>query len=232
MFKKDKLLNLLFPIECLGCGREDEWLCCDCRRRLQTSPSQSCIFCGNTNIDGHTCRRCAQHSLDGVFSAGFYEQRELKNLIGHLKYSLVTDLSSIIAEFIARSLDDWKKDNGRSLFPRNSLFIPLPISKRREKWRGFNQSAAIASLLAKNYGWEKLDGLLRIKNSKPQARLTESRRQRNVADAFRFVGKAPITGPVILIDDVATTGATLEEAAKELKKAGVKSVWGLTAARG
>lgn len=230
---KEVVLNLFFPLECLGCGKEKEWFCRDCFRRLEILPRQACIFCGTENPSGHTCGDCAAiHFLDGVFSAANYGQKEVSTLIRHLKYSLARDLEKPLSDLVVLAIEGWRRENNRDLFPGSCFFLPIPLHPKRERWRGFNQSELIADRTAEKFGWKKLSGLERTINSKPQAKMKAEDRGKNIQDCFRFSGNDLDGKKIILIDDVATSGATLEEAAKTLKNSGAKSVWGLTVARG
>jgi len=203
---KDFLLDLMFPIECLGCGKDDEWFCPDCRRRLEIQPRQTCVFCESINLTGATCAPCRQkHSLDGCFCAGDYEQRELMSLIKTFKYSLIPALSQTIASHMACAL----KAQNHHLLSGKWLSLPIPLHHKREKWRGFNQSALIADILNREFGWQKASGLIRKKNHRPQAKMKGLQRLKNVQGCFSYQG-ADISGRrLILIDDVLTTGSTM-----------------------
>jgi ComF family protein len=113
------------------------------------------------------------------------------------------------------------------------VLVPVPLHNRRLRQRGFNQSALIANELSKLTTLPKVETCLsRLKNSPPQARTaTANERRRNVADAFACVDERLNGKRVLLIDDVCTSGATLEACAAALKLAGALSVWGLTLAR-
>jgi len=111
--------------------------------------------------------------------------------------------------------------------------MPVPLSKKRLKWRGFNQAEIIANILADNFKLEiDAKNLKRIKNTKPQAKLNERERRNNLADCFSWLGDKLNGRNIILVDDVATTGSTLNECAKVLKQAGASEVWGLVVANG
>jgi len=111
--------------------------------------------------------------------------------------------------------------------------VPVPLHIRRERWRGFNQSQLIAEKLSDKFGIEiDCHGLKRVKHGKAQAKLSKSERWENIKGSF-FWEKESLSGRnIILIDDVVTTGATLNEAAKVLKENGAGEVWGLVVARG
>jgi ComF family protein len=109
---------------------------------------------------------------------------------------------------------------------------PIPLSKERLRWRGFNQSEIIARELSRHFSWPVTPLLQRIKNTKTQKDLTRAERFTNIARSFTLADGQAITNKnIILIDDVITTGATLLEAVKVLKSAGASQVWCLTLAR-
>jgi competence protein ComFC len=113
------------------------------------------------------------------------------------------------------------------------ILVPVPLHRRRLKERGYNQSALLAHELGRLVNLSVLENsLVRQQDTPPQARTTSAEeRRRNVAEAFTCVDLRLKGKKVILIDDVATTGATLEAAAKALRNAGTSSVWALTLAR-
>jgi ComF family protein len=101
------------------------------------------------------------------------------------------------------------------------------------KWRGFNQAELLARFTAKQLNYPVLPLLKRLRHTTPQALLKETARRANLKDAFVLAeSSSPLPETVILVDDVASTGSTLEECAQVLKKSGVKNVWGLVVARG
>lgn len=121
----------------------------------------------------------------------------------------------------------------RVALPKDAPIIPLPLHPSRERTRGFNQSLLIANALGEKLGLSVRDDVLKkIKKTKAQMELPREERLKNVADAFAVSDTAAVRNRTcILVDDVKTTGATLEFAARALKAAGAKRVWTLTVAR-
>jgi ComF family protein len=115
----------------------------------------------------------------------------------------------------------------------SSVLVPVPLFGRKERERGFNQAKELAEILARAWQTELSCGnLVKIKNTASQAALNKEQRSENLKNAFCVLNKNSIKGKkVYLIDDVYTTGATMEECAGTLKRAGAKKVWGITAAR-
>jgi ComF family protein len=231
---KFKLLNILFPIECAGCGKEDTWLCPDCLSKLPFAKNSACFFCGKENDSGATCPVCAaNHNLDGVFVSAEYSDRIVGQLIKKLKYSFARELGDTLGEIICRS---WTKiaeeEKLRGLVWPDFIVMPIPLHKKRFNWRGFNQSAVIAKHFADRFGLTYEDLLIRTKYKTPQAKLDGAQRKNNIIGCFTVDSKKISGKNILLIDDVATTGSTLDEAAKTLKSAGASKVWGVVAAKG
>lgn len=148
-----------------------------------------------------------------------------KTLILKVKYKSVFDVSKTLIDIFIQQHPSFP------FLPDLVTYIPLYPS--REKERGFNQSLLLAKLLAENYGWAFARILTRIKNNKPQMSINNFQlRKRNIKGVFSIKPTALIKGKnVVIIDDVATTGATIFEATKVLKRNGAKTVWGMVMAR-
>ena len=250
-------LDLIFPLECLGCGREGLWLCEDCFKRVKFKPNQYCLHCKKENAFGEFCPPCKIiYSLDGVWIAALYDELLISRAIKSLKYHFIASVADDLSRLMIMSLDkilaqakiikpglttglDLKiferaKNMPLSILNFNhNLVIPVPLSKKRLRWRGFNQAELLAEKIAQNYNLE-LDhkNLIRIKHKKPQAKLDEIHRLENIKDCFKWRGNNLNKKNVILIDDVVTTGATLNECAKVLKASGAGEVFGLVVAKG
>jgi len=229
---KYKFLNLLFPIECAGCGREDVWLCRDCLLKISPARQENCFRCGRESALGQTCADCAvQYDLDGVFVAADYDHKVVAELIKKLKYSFARELGETLAEIIELYFKR-KEAEGEKINLKKYDVAPIPLHRRRYNWRGFNQAEIIARSFAARFGLTYAEPLIRAKHKTPQARLGAEERKTNITGCF-VAGEENISGKnFLLIDDVATTGSTLNEAAKVLKAAGAKKIWGLVVAKG
>ena len=253
---RDFILDLIFPIECLGCGAEGVWLRKTCFRQLPLQAEQYCLNCKKPNEFGQFCPACASaYSLDGVWIAGNYENKIIAALIKNLKYHFAKDLAKILGEFLilflrnlinkgrigrtdlSLGLDKKKikkiRQTPEIIFDfKNCLLIPVPLHPRRERWRGFNQVKAIAETVSRHFNLELSTDLIRLKHRPPQAKLSEEKRKQNIKECFAWTKANLANKRVILVDDVVTTGSTLNECAKILKQAGAAEVWGLVAAKG
>jgi len=179
--------------------------------------------------------------------AGDYDDELLAKLVKNLKYKFARDLSRDLGEFLAmffaraaaseaagRSRRHSRPNGvqvGRAF--RNALVVPVPLHRRRERWRGFNQAELIARHFSDQLGFETSKGkLVRTKHTGPQTGLDKEDRKKNVKNCFVWQGDDLRGRNIILVDDVATTGSTLNECARALKKSGAGEVWGLVAANG
>jgi competence protein ComFC len=228
---KQKILNILFPIECVGCGREDVWLCNDCLLKLPLNSLHGCFFCGRENQTNATCPSClVDYDLDGVFVCADYKNKIVSELIKKLKYSFAHELGKTmasIAELYFKKLFDEKKFNLADF-----IVAPIPLHKKRYNWRGFNQAEIIAENFAAKFNLEISENLIRVKHKTPQAKLGGVERRENIKDCFAWCGENLSGKNILLLDDVATTGSTLNEAASVLKAAGAGKIWGLVIAKG
>ncbi|HEX5430284.1 MAG TPA: ComF family protein [Patescibacteria group bacterium] len=218
----------MFPISCVVCGREGAHICESCLIRLPRIPQQLCVVCkksaafGKTHPDCHTC-----HTVDGLISAISYTDTNAKKLIGVFKYEFIHDLAEPLAKLITETVANLQLGNYFS----NFAIIPVPLHRRRYNWRGFNQSELLAYALgvALNIPVDK-NLVSRSKKTKPQTTLNKEDRIANISAAFTL--NAAVPGKYLLVDDVVTTGATLNEIAKLLKKNGAQEVWAATIAHG
>lgn len=223
------LLNLIFPKTCLGCGREGKYLCDTCLEKLKIL-KPVCPYCEKLSIDGFTHIKCHKvYGLDGLTSIWDYEGA-IKKAILAFKYKYATEVGKELNGRIV----DWLIRN-KELVPNVQCLVPVPIHWYRENVRGFNQSEEIGREVAEKLGWDfKHDLLIKKKSTNPQAQLTVAERKQNLQGVFSLnpnYSLSTIGCSLILFDDVFTTGSTLKEAAKVLKRAGVIKVWGLTIAR-
>lgn len=235
------LVDWLFPIECVSCGNSGSWFCHECFENVEFYPLNSCIFCGCFSFLGLTCKKCrTERKLDGVFSYNSYKKIVLKKLINNYKYNYIESLSLDLSLMLERVIENIKKGqaigNLPSIINGNTLYFFVPLHKKRLRQRGFNQSFKILDNLSERGVVENsflAEGLFRNRYTAPQAKISDDKeRLLNLKNAFSYKGDSLRGRNVILIDDVATTGTTLEECAKVLKAAGARRVYGVCVARG
>ncbi len=189
-------------------------------------------MCNRFAVGGLTHPGCRKPwGLDGL-TAIFSYQGLIKKAIKKLKYKFVTDLTEDLLEGF---LSFCGENPAFVEFCRqdNLALIPIPLHPFRLRWRGFNQSELLGEMIAKNLGIKFFPNLLlRVKESSPQAELAKKERIKNIRGVFKINSKFLLLNSCFLLfDDIWTTGATLREAGKVLKRNGAKKVWGLTLAR-
>jgi competence protein ComFC len=219
---RGKALDLLFPPKCVGCGGGGSFLCRSCRASLPWIEKPVCPGCGRSSPAGGTCPDCrASHALGGI-AVAFRFEGAVRQGVHHFKYRNLRALAAPLAELMAQALP-----------AAGDVLVPLPLHRRRLRERGYNQSALLAAELSRLAGIELSDGaLIRRTATDPQAKTASlAERRRNVAGAFA-AGDDRLRGRrVLLVDDVTTSGATLEAGAEALREIGAESVWGLVLAR-
>jgi len=253
---RDFILNLLFPIECFGCGKENEWLCGQCFKKIPFNSSNYCLNCKKINKYGEFCPDCSpNYYLDGVWVAGNYDNKIIVKLIKNLKYYYAKNLAIVLGNYLSlflqnilnknrltnidlRGSEIWRQFNRAKQSPliilnfSKTIVIPVPLHKKRQLIRGFNQAEKLAQAIHGNFNLKINNNLIRIKHKKAQAKLSEKARKENIKNCFAYTGENLINKNILLIDDVVTTGATLNECARVLKENNAKEVWGLVVAKG
>lgn len=217
MFLVDKIFDFIFPQTCFVCGDSGQEICFDCLKNLERARPK-CLKCGHENPFGIYCASHRQKLQIDVIIAPFAFRGPLRELVHQLKYEDVTNiirpLSSEIAN-LCKKVPDYRKFT--------LTYIPLAPKKLLE--RGYNQSKLIAEAVSKLLKVPQTDLLKRVEGHHTQVQSGDKKKRRqNVKGVFEIKKGVEIPDSVILIDDVVTTGATVEEAAKVLKKAGVKKV--------
>lgn len=240
------LLDLVFPRRCLGCQQllgvpRNTYLCGDCRHGIATPVQLRCAFCTTPVIAGKTCPKChPTHALDRLLVAANYDDELVVHMVKTLKYRFVKIIADDIAAHMARY---FKALAARFDLPQHMSIVAVPLHSKRLRWRGFNQTELIATELAHRLSLPYLpDVLQRTHATSPQADIKD--RTSRIKNAQGMFGLAvaplnsnpavrPLSGKtILLVDDVSTTGATLNDAARVLKSAGAREVIGFVFARG
>lgn len=233
---KNLILHLLFPRTCFDCGidlplNEQGFLCKECLKKLKKPGPIICQRCGITLKDGGAhCFNCrgtkARNFKCSLIRSALDFNEPSRALIHGLKYEKYTHIAKFFAPLMHKTL----LENPDML--EAEYFVPVPIHKKRLKKRGFNQAEVLARELSSLANIPVLPALERIKNTKSQTKLTKKERAENIKEAFTCSIPSKIKKKaVILIDDVCTTGATIEECAKVLRKAGAREVYALCATK-
>ncbi|MFH0987736.1 MAG: phosphoribosyltransferase family protein [Patescibacteria group bacterium] len=226
--------DLFFPKHCLGCSILGAYICPKCQKLFRYLDRGTCFYCKKSSLYGLTHPICLKNfNIDGVIAV-FYYNNLLKKIIKNIKYRLVTeawkDLTRTIKPEAVRQIGFYKR------MSKDFFLQPIPLTRKKIRERGFNQAFLITKFFQKFLDFPISDFLMRVKETLPQAELkTKKDRYNNLRGAFKInpVNKSGIIGSkIILVDDVVTTGSTVREAAKALKKAGAAKIYVLALARG
>ena len=219
-------LDCLFPRLCVGCGRIGSYLCDRCQRHLSYLYGPLCPHCGQFQPSGILCPSCVSVRSDiSAIRSVFRFDGVIRRAIIDLKYHNLRAIVPTLSAFLSARLSD-------EAFAAD-LIIPVPLHAKKLRRRGYNQSALLAAELGALQRIAVDDGALirtREGDSQVNSRDAESRRN-NVAGAFACMDAAVSGKRILVVDDVCTTGATLEACASALRAAGSSEVWGLTVAR-
>ncbi|KKQ94998.1 MAG: Phosphoribosyltransferase [candidate division CPR2 bacterium GW2011_GWC1_39_9] len=204
------LKDFLYPKRCVSCGKIDTFLCEKCEKEIILVSDKKCLFCGRI-MDKRVCDKCRKEfRVKNGVAYCYYREGPVKNIVWNLKFRGKKELAQVMAEKI-------------KLLPNleNFVLVPVPLDKKRFRERGYNQSFLIAKHLAFESNLKTKD-CLRKESRKPQMDLKKKDRQKNLEGAYTVIGEVP--KKVILVDDVLTTGSTIKECVKVLKKAGAREV--------
>jgi len=213
---KESILNLIFPKFCFCCQREGSYLCQDCQAMLEISG-----FHQNFQAD----------CLKDLYFAANYQSSLIKNLIQKFKYEpFVKELAKTLSVLIIThfKLLDNKPDFSEF------ILVPVPLSKKKLRWRGFNQAEEIGKELSKFFRIPLIANcLIKTRETLPQVELSDEERKENIKNVF-FCEKPELIQrkKILLLDDVYTTGSTMIECAGVLKRARAKEIIGISVARG
>ncbi len=235
---KQFLLELLLPSFCLGCNKEGNYLCQDCKSTLEISEYNYCLcnknplrlFVGNRR---GKCSRCQDKKLSGLYFALPYKEKSLtRKLIRQFKYEpYIKNLAEVLAGLLIEHFV-LTGNNTQDIW-QNSALIAVPLDKGKLKSRGYNQAEELAKELSKILEISLISkNLVKTRKTLPQIELSAKEREENLKNAFLVEKAAEIKDKkIFLVDDVYTTGATMEECARIIKEAGAKTVWGISIAR-
>ena len=217
--------QLLFPRHCPVCDRIvipwGEKICLDCLKRLKLLESPWCMQCGKKlAAPGEYCRDCGPGKHSYIRGRSLYEYGSAAKSIYRFKYGGRQEYAAFFGEQIVEYLGDFLRA------ARPEGLVPIPLHPRRRAGRGYNQAELLAREIGARTGVPVYaDWLLRVKNTIPLKQLSPKERQNNLKKAFKIAGNDVKLKTVVIVDDIYTTGATIDEAAKVLKQAGVERIY-------
>ena len=215
----ERILAYIFPDACVGCSARNSLLCSTCEKELAPARANKDSF------------------ISAVYS---FADRRVQRLIWLLKYKNAHRVADILGKPMVVCLEKFLQKNAGQGVPVHYILVPIPLSKERHRERGYNQSELLARSMVHAASRIGSDISLRIEthllkktqNTFAQAKVYNKRaRLKNISDCFTVnTGRVPLSSVIILVDDVTTTGTTLSEARRALRKAGFQYVYAQTAA--
>jgi len=212
--------DILFPVYCISCGNEGEWWCDKCLTKEKLTGVTT--FLAVKAVDGLT----AFFNYDKCVAGA--------KLIKQFKYNFAGDIKIVWDKLVTKYGD---KVLPTELKRGEWTIIPVPLYPRRQRERGFNQAEVLSEILLDFFTMQGIQhkydksSLKRNRNTIQQVKLSGEDRRKNLAGAFVWQGSTPAPAKVILVDDVFTTGTTMQSCAEILKQSGTQVVWGVTLAK-
>lgn len=226
------IVQLLFPLRCPVCDRiarpGGEKICTECMGKLKLLTPPWCMRCGKKLVeDGEFCLDCQNKEHEFVRGRALYEYQSAAASIYRFKYGKRQEYADFFGEEIVRYLGDFIRE------AEPDALIPIPLHRRRMEKRGYNQAELLAEAVGRYSGVPvNRKMLVRVRNTTPLKLQNPSERQNNLKKAFNIGENDVKLNTTVIIDDIYTTGSTIDEAARVLKTAGVQKIYFITLACG
>lgn len=233
MILSEIFLQLLFPLRCPVCDAIvtpfGEKICLECMKKLRYITPPRCLQCGKKLADREKeyCSDCTLKHHQYLKGRALYEYRSAAAGIYRFKYNGRREYASFYGNEIKRYLGNFIREAAPD------GLIPIPMYPGKQKKRGYNQAALLAEAVGRETNIPVYSNYLkRVKNTVPLKQLNPQERQNNLKKAFIMVGNDVKLKTVIIVDDIYTTGSTIDEAASVLKAGGVEKIYFITLACG
>lgn len=228
---RNLILGLIFPIQCPGCGvilesldEQQKYICQKCLDSIEINSGFFCSICLKRLPFAKIC-----HPKSYLLAAAAsYNDIVIKNALWHFKYQSIKGLKRELGGLMIKYLKTLDIKNLESY-----ILAPMPLHPKKQRQRGFNQAELLAEAVAKNFNLPVERLLIKTRYTESQTKTQNwEERKKNIKDSFRLAPKAEIAGKnILLIDDVFTSGATMNEAVSVLKQAGAKKIIGVVLAK-
>lgn len=229
----ENVINLLFPLRCPVCDDiarpSGEKICLGCMRRLEVITPPRCCCCGKKIMDAEKeyCHDCTRSNHKFKSGRVLYRYESAASGIYRFKYGNRREYADFYGEEIARYLGGYI----RGINPDG--LVPVPLHPGRQRVRGYNQAELLAHAVSRYTGIPVYDRLIRrIRNTVPLKQLNPVERQNNLKKAFNIIRNDVKLNTIILIDDIYTTGSTMDEMSDILLESGIERVYFITLAGG
>jgi len=251
---KTFIIDLIFPVFCLGCQKEGIVFCDDCLNKLEVNTKPFCPVCKFRLANERTGLKNSQRPVLGkladlhrncrnktnlkkLITATSYSNPIIRKLIDTYKYQFVRDLDQPLSQLIVKSIFPIlslraNPPAGGEAWQSEFIITSVPLHKKRFQWRGFNQAELLGKKIGQELKIDFQDLLKRTKNTDPQVKVNFEERKANIIGAFAIKEGIDLNKKIVfLVDDVYTSGSTMNECAQVLKNAGAKEVWGVVIAK-
>ncbi|MDD6036352.1 MAG: ComF family protein [Lachnospiraceae bacterium] len=227
------MIACLFPPRCPVCGEVripwESSTCADCAGRLMFINEPVCMRCGRELSDEtkEYCDRCEKSPMSYIRNCAVWRyDRWMKKSIADFKYSGKKEYAGFYIQNMA------KRYGSQLLRYGVTVLVPVPVSVKRKRYRGFNQAELLAEGLAGELGIVSANLLKRVRHTQPQSGLSPAERKKNLSGAFAWNQRAAdglqnLPAAVAVVDDIFTTGSTMEACTKELQRNGIRNVYGI-----
>jgi len=220
-------LDYFFPHACLICGTHGSYLCDNCLVKLPVAIREVCPFCKRESVLGLVCSACKDGSnIRGCLQLAPYLSPDWQKILHHLKFQNLSSLAPIIGQIMAEHLFSAtlqpRFEPFKNFLNHSPTLVTVPMHQNSFLKRPYNQVNLLAKPVAEKFGLEQKNILIKTRKTKEQVGLNRDDRLHNLYNAFR---SEPSPKRILLCDDVLTTGATINEAARVLKKAGAQTIW-------
>lgn len=219
-------IDFFFPQSCLGCGKVGDFICFRCSKKLSRLLPPICQRCGRSESSGMYCRECwGTHNHIHSIRSVFVFEGIIRRAVHEFKYRNLRSMAVCLSQYMADYFVEYELVA--------DVLLPVPMHENRLQRRGYNQSELLAGQLSGMISVPVRGDLIRrVRDNKPQARTTRvEERRSNMENAFTCISNEVSGKDIIIIDDVCTSGATLEACAAALKLKGANQISGFTLAR-
>lgn len=211
--KLEKIIDIVFPVFCVSCQKEGDWICRSCLKNIDCTSDTACRICRKYALDG-ICQSCKKNlKIDKIISPFSYSHAPIKNLIKQGKFlghrDIFVFLSRLVKSYVLTKIID-----------QEATVSYIPLSSARKKEREFDQAKIIAEEI---FGQDEIKTLVvKHRHTPPQAQCQAKERAKNILSAYKIKNRP--TDTAIICDDVVTSGSSAKEVSKVLRRNGVKQI--------
>ena len=226
---KSTFLDIFYPKFCVECNNYGEHVCFECVSYIYRIKTKTCFYCGRISKQSKHCIECRSENKDklrGILVSARFDEGPTKEMIHYLKYNGFVEFADLLGELMVERIVS-------SGIPfEDYVVVPVPMHQSRIGKRGYNHAELLARYISKRLGYRGGLVLERTINTDTQIKLSRKKRLENIVGSIKCVDSKLVEGKnVLIVDDVATTGATLKECTNVLLNSGGKKVWAVVVAK-